>query len=196
MSSVVITTAGNIINETPTKGAVNPHECHYFSHQVLYTEDENFCEHVSWELLGDVPVGINIDVNGLISGEIKHFGEQPLCTDNYPLEEIKRDGSNHKNNGRFKHSTFTFNFTIRRNYKVKGLNPDTSLLDCENSIDEYVDSEVNIILVKNHDLDTYLFVHNYLEAGNVIQYNNVKYFYEDINELMIVHPGPFGGCTN
>ena len=182
--------SGMIINEEPVNGSSNPHECHTFKYQIKYSENFESTETLlSWEwfLTDDVPVGISIDDNGLISGRIEPFIDQPSCQDNYPDEEIKLDGSNWLHNGQFKHPTYTFNFKVHRKYKY--LDTLTTL-----EIEEEVINDISILAIKNNNINNLLFVKKYLETGHELKIDNDPYFKDDINDFLSRHPGPFG-CT-
>ncbi len=114
----VITSSGLITNEYPGLSA-NPHECHDFSYQVLFTEDD-VKEHIEWYTSDTIPLGLEIDPDiGIITGKIYPLHKQPDCQDNLsPKEDIKVDGSNRNNNGLYNDSTHTFEFTVYRKYYI------------------------------------------------------------------------------
>jgi len=214
MSATTITSNGKLINEQPTNGVLNPWECHYYEHQIKYTEDlTNIVEliHISWTLEGDIPVGISIDnATGLISGIIKFFPDQPSCQDNFPFEPMKHDGSNYTQIGRFKHQYYDFDMSIKRTYKTTDgtTDPNTGGLIYNTFV---ASNLITIREVKNNDLDNYLFCYYYLlakeseqtffnektqkEETEVIQHKmkigNDDYTIDNFGDFILNHPGPF-----
>ena len=152
-----------IPNETPQSGATNPWEEHNYEYQTQFEDPSDFCEHVSWVLSGDVPAGIEIDSDsGLISGQIKHFGNQPSCQDNKPKEQLEFDGSNCLQNGRFKEQTYDFHFTITRNIMVWTV----GALMCAGPQAPFAEtSDVYIKEVKDHNIDNLIFMEQYIDEG-------------------------------
>lgn len=198
MAEVTITSPAQLTNEVPEDGAANPWECHNFVYSILATETANYVSHIAWSLSGVFPVGISIDpLTGVISGQIKYFGEQPACTNNYPKETMLEDGSNRNDNGRLKDPFFIFVFDVTRKYNIK--NPDTAPLADGSAppatIIETVSKTFKIKVIKNHDIDNLLFVINYLKAGFTINVKGKKYNYSIVDELLLVHRGPFPKCT-
>jgi hypothetical protein len=198
-----ITSAGLISNEKPQNGAKNPWETHYFEYQTKFEDPPDFCTHVAWSIYGDVPVGIKIDSgSGKISGTICHFGKQPSCQDNKPKEQLEFDGSNCDKNGRFKHQTYDFHFTIQRDTLVSGPNPSNGAMDCSIKISLIETNEVCIKVIKCHDIDNLIFIEQYLDEGKEggnpktgekfptsININGKKYF--DSKSCKENHKGPF-----
>lgn len=190
MLTTIICT-GIITNDLMTKGAANPHECHDYKHQIIFNEEYGETEeYVSeeWSLSGDVPVGIEIDNTGLINGYIAIFNDQPSCQDNYPDEVLKVDGSNWENIGRFKHATYTFNFTVTRT---------TTYQDTLTMVEsqEIATSDVSILAIKDNDINNLIFVKKYLEAGHELKIENDSYFEDDLEDFLARHNGPFGQCN-
>lgn len=184
--------SGIILNEKPMKGSVNPHECHTYEHQILYTEhftsDDEFQPSTEeWFLSGDIPLHLEIDNNGLITGRVAIFNDQPSCKDNHPDEDIVLSGENWKNTGRYKHDQYIFKFTVHRKYIY------TDLLTMED-IEEEVTSDVEILVIKNRNIDNLIFVKRYLESGHELKIDNDSYFEENINDFISRHPGPFILC--
>lgn len=214
-----ITTAGQIVNQAGT--SANPHECHEFKFQVLFTETSKVEEHISWELLGDIPSNLTIDDSALITGTILPFGLQPTVTDNHPHTPLKMDGSNYLENGRYKNASYTFTFTVKRNYTIT--NEEIAVPDEEGNIPvllpipESSESEISITVIKSANIDNFLFFKEYLDVDEELEktllsmnngivettievtkrymtYNGIQYFKDDLDELTNVHPGPFSKC--
>lgn len=213
MDAVTITSTGLLDNESPTNGALNPWECHYYEHQIEFTEDltDLTLEHIAWSLEGDVPNDIVIDIDtGLISGIIKPFPDQPSCQNNYPVEKLKHDGSNYNSSGRFKENFYDFNMVVKREYKT--------LKDDEEEYEfEIATSDIIIREVKDNDIDNLIFCHNYLSAieSEETYYNETAkveeteiiehkitighddYTIDNFDDLIANHPGPFNtDCVN
>ena len=216
---VTITSAGMITNQTSGLSA-NPHECHEFNYQMLFTSTGNVVEHLSWELVGDYPNGISIDNTGKITGTIMPFNLQPTVTDVNPHTPLKLDGSNYMENGRYRGATYTFTFTVKHNYTIINTNvPEVvdgvplPLLP----IPESNTTELSIMVIKSANIDNYLYFKEYLDVDEDIEetvlemsngeivakvktdkrhitYNGVKYYKNDLDELATVHPGPFSKC--
>lgn len=204
MSSEIVT-SGMLVNQTPVNGASNPQECHMFTHQVEYVDDESFLEHLEWYLEGDIPVGISIDKeNGLISGKIKSFMDQPSVGGG-PKEKLKIDGSNLSALGR-DIVGYTFNFKIKRDYTYTFLGTEES--SPSSVIIDTIESDVSIYVIKNNSLDNYIFARMYLEAGesevivngkvetlkHKFLYNGIEYTVDSFGEFIKAHPGPFATC--
>lgn len=183
-----IITNGLLNNQKPMDGASNPWECHDYEHVIEYTNGEYFLSHIKWRLEGDVPIGLNIDINtGVISGNIATFNNQTSCVDRNIEESLLLDGSNHMNNGRFKHDSYIFNFKVIREY--------TETDETEEPIIELIsESDISIKVIKNNDIDNLIFCIKYLEAGHSINVDGNKYKIDEIDELIKVHKGPFGNC--
>ena len=191
--------AGIIYNEQPSAGALNPHETHFYEHQVKHSPPPHFCEHVSWVIVGDIPKSISIDASsGVISGTLCHFGKQPSCQSNKPKEKPVYDGKNFANNGRFKPDLYDFHFTVIRNTLVSGPNPSTGAMDCAVKIPFVETSNVYIRLVKNQDIDNLIFLEDYIdngipseESGEETSINVNGKVYTTSSSARRAHPGPF-----
>ena len=182
---------GIISNELMIKGAANPHECHDYRHQIDFSEEYGETEeYVSeeWSLSGDVPVGISIDNTGVVQGYVAIFDEQPSCQDNFPDEVLKVDGSNWENIGRYKHTTYQFNFTVTRITTYQ----DTLLME---EFQEIATSNISILVIKDNDINNLIFVKKYLEAGHELKIENDSYFEDDLEDFLARHDGPFGQCS-
>lgn len=191
----MITSPIILINDEPISGAVNPWECHYFKHKVLFTENPNEIKTIEWKLEGVIPNNITIDDNGLISGKIEILDlDQNGITEDllFPKENIKEDGSNWTNTGRYKNDLHIFNFTIVRLflYEKTIVNEDESFEIIEIIGKESLD--VSIHVIKNNNIDNYIFIKRYLESGWKVKVENKDYFYKDFEEFIKIHPGPFG----
>jgi len=189
-----VDSSGHIINEKGPKN--NPREREPYEYQTQFTDPPNFCTHIAWSIYGDVPEGITIDSgSGKISGIIKWFPDQPSCQDNFPYEECEFDGSNWDKDGRFKHLTYDFHFTIQRTVFIK----DPKILDCEEDPIVLVESnKVFITEVKCQNLNNLLFIKRYLESSKkspgikertIINVDGVEY--TDFKKLEPNHKGPF-----
>jgi len=202
-----ILTTGLIPNQNgPTQ---NPWECHYFTHQVETIEDEYFKEHIEWGLDGDIPLDIEIDKDiGLIHGVIKPLTvEQPGIDESMftPDEVLKEDGSNWKNIGRYKNTTYTFKFRLYRIYRDESVNgpiscetENCSIIESGETIDgkfyaiKVQWTFIEIMVIKNNDIDNYIFAKKYFDAGYKIVYNDISYTKENEDDFFKNHPGPFG----
>jgi len=192
MAECKIDDVGIILNDSPVNGAGNPWECHSYKHQIKFTEYSNFFLHVKWSITGDIPKGISIDsATGLISGTIKFFPEQPSCQDNESTNVLEEDGSNYKDIGRFKHPYYDFNFTVRRDYLIDS---DPSMPPPIGIVPESTESNITIRVIKNNDIDNMIFVYKYLEAGHSINIEDKKYTFDNVDEALAVHKGPFADC--
>ncbi len=173
MSECTIVTTGLISNQTPMPSD-NPHECHSFTHQVAATTTGNFISHVAWSISGEFPNDLTIDTgSGLLSGVMLILDDQPssIVTDIAPIETPNLDNSNFINNGRPLSDSYTFPFTIKRDYIIKiSDNPLVTAPESTTSICE-------ILLIKDFNIDTILAMRNYLEAG----YTTVKDGSDDID---------------
>jgi len=145
-----------ISNQKPIDGWMNPLEKHSFYHKVNRTPPPNFIKDISWSISGDIPKNLSIDSNGVIKGDICHFGKQPQTQDNKPLDIIEYDGSNSKNNGRYRFDEFDFKFTITRKGIIK---PGSSFVVFTET------SNVYIKVIKNFGIDSLLFLRQYLDSG-------------------------------
>jgi hypothetical protein len=184
-----VDSSGHIINEVGPKD--NPREEEYFEYQTKFTNPLDFCTHVAWSIYGDVPKGISIDIgSGKISGTLKWFHDQPSCQDNNPCEEMEYDGSNWMKDGRFKHNSYDFHFTIQR---------DILMLDANNVCDTPVTetNNVYITLVKCNNINNDIFIKRYLESTKTSKENertkiNVNgEVYMDYASAKAAMPGPF-----
>jgi len=194
MPSTTLTSPTMLPNDLLSDGAMNPWECHTYSHTMQHVEDGLFCEHIAWSMSGDIPVGLSMDAgSGTISGDVLHFGLQPSCQDNYPIEVFREDGGNYTSTGRFKELYFDFIVTIQRDYLVKGPNADGKP-DCATPLPESVSGVFIIRVVKNHDIDNLLYLRNYLKAGYYTKIEDERYYEDKIDELISLHPGPFPVC--
>ena len=142
-----------LTNTLMAEGAMNPHELHQFLYPHPAIPDPLSCI-VAYSLSGDVPKGLSVNPGtGVISGKIKHFGEQPSCTNNYPDEPLNFNGSNYLNNGRFKPETFDFNFDIKVDWLEK---QDTAVGPIPCVIPGSTTKACTITVVKDYNIDNYL----------------------------------------
>ena len=161
-----------LINVNMEMNALNPWELHNFKYPHFAIPDPMTCI-IGYELSGDVPKGISVDSSGTISGKIKHFGEQPSCQDNFPNETRKLDGSNWKNDGRFRHPYYDFEFTITVHWKEKKDTPNGPI-PCV--IPGTTKQKCIIRLVKDHNIDHKIYRDKYMSTppenvnGNLIEF--------------------------
>jgi hypothetical protein len=165
--SAEITTTGILINQTPVKGVLNPWETHTFSHQIELVEDPEIETHLEWRITGDLPAGLSIDpVSGLISGTVGILNYDPYVKDKYPKEKMLLSGKNWKNVGRPMSATYTYNFTVHRDYTVI----DTEAAEPDTFINKTVSSDCSIMVIKHNDIDTIVYLIEYLKSeSSVIQ---------------------------
>ena len=193
--NIVFITSGKITNQAANKKSSNPWETHYFEHKIDYIDNILPTEEIIesyFNLSGDVPLDIKIDSEGILSGNILTFDEQVHVSFNkYPKETLKLDGSNWLNNGRPKSATVDFNFTVTRTIKYKDLTL-PELEDDSNIFILDVSTEVTITVIKNNNIENFIFVKNYLKEGNTLKIGNDDYSYQHLNLFINRHPGPFG----
>jgi len=147
-----------ITNTLMIKGAMNPWELHDFVYPHAAIPHPLSCI-VSYALSGDVPKGLSVDAAGTISGKIKHFGQQPSCSNNHPKKKPELDGKNWESNGRFKKQTFTFKFKIKVNWLEK---QDTSNGPIACVISGSTTASCELTVVKDHNIDNQIFKDTYL----------------------------------
>jgi len=171
-----------------TKGTFKALELTDFYLKVEFINPKNFISNINWSLSGDIPNGISINNNGIISGKILDFSKQDLCkNNNFPNEELNFDGSNWKNNGRFKENEFNFNIIIKRDILIKG-----PLIITEKS-------NIIILLIKCQDIDNKIFIRKYLNSTKKSKNNERTYLvinnkkYTDPEKAISAHKGPFKG---
>ncbi len=140
--AIGIITTGYLINEAGPKD--NPREEEFFSFEVLYSAGGSESA-ISWSLVGDSPVGVSIDSSVVISGTVSAMFNQPSCVPKDSDIYAEIDGRSYPDNiGRFSDDPFTFNFNVRVDWmedQGSGLLPFSAT------------SPVNIILIKNYDVD-------------------------------------------
>lgn len=201
---VEIDKQGLLPNED-SRSASNPREGEHFKHQLNYISSGEMIV-INWSLLGDaIPNNLTIDGKGLISGRMLIFDEQPIITNNAPTEPTKLDGSNWLSNGRYRGSKYVFNFTVRLDYKYPNPALNTGSGTVGGSEDEtdpgppppkyieaFTESNINIVMIRNHDVDNYVFVKKYFEAGHTLRIDNDEYTKDHMVDFIMRHPGPFG----
>lgn len=172
-----------LINVKMVKNALNPWELHDFSYPHFAIPHPMSCI-IAYSISGDIPKGISVDVGtGEIKGKIKHFGKQPSCQDNFPDEKRKLNGSNWKNDGRFKHQTYTFNFTIKADW-VEHINTSGGPVPCVKP--GSTSQACQIILVKDHNIDNKIYKDKYLSSGSE-KVNDIEVAFEFGDDA---DPGP------
>ncbi len=178
--------------------AFNPREEETFSHTIRYEDPLNFCNHVSWSIEGDIPTGVSVSLEGVISGKILNFAEQPSCkNDINPLEEMEFDCSNANMNGLYKNDFYDFNFIITRTIEVGELDLITEEVNCGNIDTIEESSNVYIREVKCFNKDNDVFLKRYLETSKTsIRGHRTSIFidgkeYTDYEKAKLAHQGPF-----
>jgi len=148
-----------LINLKMIDGEIFPRELHDFMYPHFAIPHPMSCV-IGYKLSGDVPKGLKVDILGVISGKIKHFGEQSSCTDNNPDGKPGLEGKDWKNNGRFKKEKFVFEFSIEAkwlehistpNGPVPCVKPGSTKQNCK------------ITVIKDHNIDNALFMKKYTE---------------------------------
>ena len=214
---IVFQDKGIISNQAPNKRSSNPWETHYYEYQISSTDIPEIYEIIlktEYWLSGNVPLEITIDENGMLKGDILVLDEQVLDVPKYPKEQIKLDGSNWTNNGRPKAAYVDFNFRIHKKLTYEDYHKDLDMdgfddlkdidmdgFDDETKevldkklyrISEYEDfTDVTIRVIKNNNIDNYIFAKNYLKAGYPLMIGKDTYSYKHLNLFTQIHPGPF-----
>ena len=161
---------------------------------------------------GAVPKGLSITHHGVIHGRL-----EPIIPSDIP--RINIDGSGRENINRFEGNEKIFNFKIRLYYNISKpyYETDESALTTPSSdesseepvnvlkyeeIEDTQDFDVSIRMVKNNDIDNYVFlvgfllsessVVNGITVKHTIKVADVEYNKDDVMEILKVHPGPFG----
>ena len=135
------------------------------------------------------PEGINITEDGKLYGRL-----EPIIPNDIP--RINIDGSGRENINRFNGTEKIVDFKIRLEYNITL--PDTP----DETLEGYQLFNVSIRIVKNNDIDNYVFMVGYLMSResvvngtivkHTIDYNGVTYDESNVLELLKNHPGPFG----
>lgn len=191
-------TSGNITNDVPLNGASNPWEYHRFTHLVKYTDILKPTETIVEETMyttGNLPLGLTLE-NNIISGVIDLLDNQNIDIPKYPKEDIKLGGSNWLNNGRPIASSVDFTFNIVRDIVVNDssliiISTDTEPGNDGNYFISFV-TTVTIKVIKNNNIDNFIFVKNYMEQGNTLKIGNKDYTINEMSDFLNDHPGPFG----
>ena len=165
---------------------------------------------------GAVPKGLLIDHLGVIHGRL-----EPIIPNDIP--RINIDGSGRENINRFEGNEKIFNFKIRLYYNISKPYYETDESDSTSSSTESSEEpttsepvnvlkyeeiedtqvfDVSIRMVKNNDIDNYVFLVGFLlsessvvngvTVKHTIKVGNVEYDKNDVMEILKVHPGPFG----
>lgn len=158
-----------------------------------------------------VPKGLSIDHYGVIHGRL-----EPIIPNDIP--RINIDGSGRENIKRFEGNEKIFNFKIRLYYNISkpyyeidesaSSTPDgdessgepVKILKYE-EIEDTQEFDVSIRMVKNNDIDNYVFLVGFLlsessvvngvTVKHTIKVADVEYGKDDVMEILKVHPGPF-----
>lgn len=201
MASKIID-SGILPNEAPGMKQ-NPRECELYTHLVKQIRDDLFVQTISWELQGDYPQGLQIAEPGIISGRIKPYAEQPAIDNSYPGKTPPFSGGLDCLPGS-QLQTFTFSFQVVWKFMEWTSSEKTS------QVPKTETATVQIMEIKNNNITNVAFVRAYLKAGKTHN-PNVKvpgkeynihtfglggktYTYENVDEFLQVHPGPFLEC--
>lgn len=149
--AVTIMETGHIDNEAGPKD--NPRELEYFEHTIQRIIPDNH-EIIQWYIEGDVPEGISIDSDGVISGTILGMWDQPSCVPKTSNEFVELDGRNWDNHGRYINNTYDFTFNTSVDW-VMTAPPYSSGTDTKSH---------TITLVRDFDGDAIMFAKFYLET--------------------------------
>lgn len=195
MIPVVLLDKTGPLNNESSRSTPNPREGGEFICSVIHTTTSPITI-LEWRLTGpEVPVGLSISNTGVISGIMEIFDNQTAIKNNSIPKVTSIDGQNWMSNGRYRGSTYTFNFTVELRYEYEvistGLDDDGNPLPNE-IIEDTVTSAVAITMVRNYDVDNFVFVKKYLEAGHKLMLDGVEYSISEMGEYIMKHPGPFG----
>ncbi len=142
---------------TPEMTALNPWELHNFTFYHFAVPLAMTCI-TGYSLSGDVPAGISVDGAGTIKGKVKHFGEQPSCSQNKPSEKPELDGKNWNNNGRYAPEVYTFHFTITCHHLDPKSTPN-GVIPCAKKAS--TSASCILTMVKDHNIDNKIWNDNY-----------------------------------
>ena len=150
------------------------------------------------------PDGVVLSKDGVLSGRLN-----PVIPKDIP--RINIDGSGRENIKRFDGNEKIVNFKIRIDYNIDIPIDTTESSDTETSTEEpvipepiigYQNIDVGIRIVKNNDVDNYVFMVGYIMSeqsvvnGVVVEHtinnNGVTYNKDNVLDLLKNHPGPFG----
>lgn len=166
---------------------------------------------------GAVPKGLLIEHSGVIHGRL-----EPIIPSDIP--RINIDGSGRENINRFEGNEKIFNFKIRLFYNIskpyyetvesvpttpsngesseEPTTPEPANVLKYEEIEDTQDFDVSIRMVKNNDIDNYVFLVGFLlsessvvngvTVKHTIKVADVEYDKDDVMEILKVHPGPFG----
>lgn len=150
------------------------------------------------------PDGVLLSKDGILSGRLN-----PVIPKDIP--RINIDGSGRENIKRFDGNEKIVNFKIRIDYNLDIPIDTTESSTTETSTEEpvipepiigYQNIDVGIRIVKNNDVDNYVFMVGYIMSeqsvvnGVVVEHtinnNGVTYNKNNVLDLLKNHPGPFG----
>ena len=150
------------------------------------------------------PDGVVLSKDGVLSGRLN-----PVIPKDIP--RINIDGSGRENIKRFDGNEKIVNFKIRIDYNIDIPIDTTESSTTETSTEEpvipepiigYQNIDVGIRIVKNNDVDNYVFMVGYIMSeqsvvnGVVVEHtinnNGVTYNKNNVLDLLKNHPGPFG----
>lgn len=150
------------------------------------------------------PDGVLLSKDGILSGRLN-----PVIPKDIP--RINIDGSGRENIKRFDGNEKIVNFKIRIDYNIDIPIDTTESITTETSTEEpvipepiigYQNIDVGIRIVKNNDVDNYVFMVGYIMSeqsvvnGVVVEHtinnNGVTYNKNNVLDLLKNHPGPFG----
>lgn len=150
------------------------------------------------------PDGVVLSKDGVLSGRLN-----PVIPKDIP--RINIDGSGRENIKRFDGNEKIVNFKIRIDYNIDIPIDTTESSTTETSTEEpvipepiigYQNIDVGIRIIKNNDVDNYVFMVGYIMSeqsvvnGVVVEHtinnNGVTYNKDNVLDLLKNHPGPFG----
>ena len=138
---------------------LNPKELDDFQLTLQWTFPD-YLQTLSW-LAPDLPSGLRIDNNGVISGKIKAFLEQPKTSSmKYPVEKLKENCENWQSSGQSMLDSFDFPFVVTHNFIYNQQTP-------SGPVPTPMTETANIIIkvVKNYSLDNKAIVEQYYSDG-------------------------------
>lgn len=151
--AVTITETGYIVNEAGPGD--NPRETEYFEHFVPREVDSG-TSITSWEITGDVPVGVTIDSGGTISGVVEAMWNQPSCVPKKEHAYPELDCRNFPDkNGRYANDSYDFTFTTTVFWVDSSPDP----------VERSTSVSHTITLVKSLDLDRDLLFRELLDGA-------------------------------
>lgn len=192
----------------------SPVECSIIDIPIQFTTT-GIVIHGTWSIEGVLPIGVEFTAennNPRLYGRIKMFIDQVVIDSSlfYPKEELKMDGSNRMNNGDFKENSYSFDFTIKHQYKsvdtTSGLESEKEASSVVSIVLSHMENKRNTMFMKSYLAVDILEEVNDLVIDNgvvslvvklkprEIPYNGRIYRKNDSDDLLRDHPGPFSIC--